>query len=392
MNKELNHKLLVVLAFGMMLVFGIVMNLRSPVNPLIKSDYNLAHSQLALVMVFYSLGGSIASFFGGFLIEKFGLKKVLWAGLVVAALGLLGVNWVANFYMLFSIMLVVGVGFGILNVSGNSLASRIFTEDKGRMMNLFHVFFGIGGVVASLYAAKVLNLGFGWEKTYVFMVVGLGVLFLFSTLCSLPQGEKKEDRGEAGDLIKKPTVIIFIVMFFFHVGAEVGLGSWLGVYLDEVQGRSPEEISFYVFWYFAFFSVGRFLASRIVEKVGYLKLVLITSGAAIITILAGLIGPASFAFSFSLTGLVISINFPTMQASMFEVFNKNVSPIVGLTLMAGGLGNVFLGNWLAGLVNDLVGIELGFGIFILYLLVLISVTFYLKLKHLGEKVMLDSRL
>lgn len=392
MNQQLNRKLLVITAFSTMILFGLVLNLRGPVNPVIKAEYNLNHSQLALLMVFFSLGSSLASFSSGFLSELFSLKKVMWAGLALGSLGIIGINLIGNYYLLWMGMFLIGGGFGVLNLSGNSLASRIFTENKGQMMNLFHVFFGIGGLVASQYAKLVFEAGFSWERTYLFTIVLVVLLVLFSLLSKFPPGEVEAggEKVSPQTLLQRPKVRLFVVMFFCHVGAEVGMGTWLGVYLDEVQSRTTEEISFYLFWFFAFFSIGRFLASWIVEKVGYLRLVLITSSCSLTAILAGLVGPHPFAFAFSLTGLFISINFPTMQAAMFEIFDQNISAIIGSTLMAGGLGNIVFGNWLAGVVNDWLGIHLGFSIFIIYLLILMGTTLYLKNNYLEREVVLGT--
>ena len=387
MKKLDNHKLLVILALLMILSFGLTVNIRGLTNPLLQEDYGINYSQLGTILMFFSIGASLASFFSGFLIETFSLKKVLRTGAIVGIIGLIAIYFTSNYYLLMLVIFIIGLGMGTMNVSGNSLASKVFTENRGKMMNLFHFFFGMGAALAQIYAPFIINLGFAWEAVYSFAGVLLLIIFSFSFIPDFPKAaEDKEDNDtNTLDILKDTRVWLFILMFSFYVGTEIGMSSWLGVYLNDIQQRTPQEISTYIFAFFILFTFGRLITSLVVEKIGYIKIIVISAITAVISIFLGLIGPPNFAFFFSLTGLFISPHFATIQAVMFETFDSNVPAIVGLTLTAGSLGNVFFANKLAGVVNQLLGIQLGFGIFIVYLLILTSLTIYLYQKHLKTR-------
>lgn len=387
MKKLDNHKLLVILALLMILSFGLTVNIRGLTNPLLQEDYGINYSQLGTILMFFSIGASLASFFSGFLIETFSLKKVLRTGAIVGIIGLIAIYFTSNYYLLMLVIFIIGLGMGTMNVSGNSLASKVFTENRGKMMNLFHFFFGMGAALAQIYAPFIINLGFAWEAVYSFAGVLLLIIFSFSFIPDFPKAaEDKEDNDtNILDILKDTRVWLFILMFSFYVGTEIGMSSWLGVYLNDIQQRTPQEISTYIFAFFILFTFGRLITSLVVEKIGYIKIIVISAITAVISIFLGLIGPPNFAFFFSLTGLFISPHFATIQAVMFETFDSNVPAIVGLTLTAGSLGNVFFANKLAGVVNQLLGIQLGFGIFIVYLLILTSLTIYLYQKHLKTR-------
>ena len=387
MKKLNNHKLLVILAFSMILSFGLIMNVRGLTNPLLQDDYGINYSQLGTVLMFFSIGASLASFFSGFLIETFSLKTVFRAGLIVGIVGLTSIYFTTNYYLLMVVIFIIGLGMGTTNVSANSLASRIFTKNKGKMMNLFHFFFGMGSASSQLYAPFVISLGFRWEAAYSFGIILLIGLFGFSFIPTFPQqsDDDSSKNAKVTTILKDVRVWLFILMFSFYVGAEIGMSSWLGVYLDNIQQRTPEEIGSYMFGFFILFTIGRLIASFIVEKVGYIKTIVISALAAMITISVGLIGPKSFAFFFSLTGLFLAPHFATIQAVMFEIFDENVSAIVGLTLTAGSVGNILFANKIAGAVNQLLGIQLGFGIFIVYLAILITITLYLRQNYVQSQ-------
>ena len=101
--------------------------------------------------MFFSIGASLASISSGFLIETFSLKIVFRSGLVIGACGLLAIYFTTTYQLLMFVVFIIGLGMGTTNVSGNSLASRIFTKNKGKMMNLFHFFFGMGSALAQIY-------------------------------------------------------------------------------------------------------------------------------------------------------------------------------------------------------------------------------------------------
>ncbi|MGM0507625.1 MAG: MFS transporter [Fusobacteriota bacterium] len=380
-SKKKNHILLIIMAFTTMGIFGMFMGgLRSLVNPLIQNDYNLTYSELGVLLGIFSAGSIFLTFFAGELIARFKLKKVFWLSMLVGGFSFLFLEFISTTLMLKIVMFGIGISFGGLNVSANSLASRVFTKNRGKMMNRFHLAFGIGGTLAPIYANYIFRLGFEWEKTYSFGIIIFFILFIYSMFCNFPRAEKEKKASDKNtfEVLKDKRVLIFLMLFLFLVGAELGMISWIGVYLKDVQSRSKEEIGFYTSMFFFFFSGGRLLASIFVEKIGYFKILKITLSSAIISFLLGLFGPNYFAFFLSLTGLFLSLNFPTIQAITYETFDSNIPKIIGLSLTAGSMGNIFLANWLIGVINDGFGLKIGFGLILIYMISFLMGLFYLE--------------
>lgn len=381
-----NRKLLIGLTFATVLIFGLITNLRSVLNPLIQSDLEISYSQLSFIVALFSAGNMISIFFSGALIARYNLKKVFIFALLIAIISLFSIQYIDTYYPLVIVMFVIGSGMGIINVAGNSLASRVFIHNRGRMLNVFHFFFGLGGILAPIYANYLFNLGFNWALVYAISSIFILLLLLGLSPQELPKEEnKKKNDASFFEVLKDKRVFAFALMYFFSVGAELGLINWLGVYLNDVQHRSESEISFYLSFYFVCFTLGRLLVTLIVEKIGYLKLVIYATLLGAISLVLGIVGPDSFAFFLSLSGLFITINFPTMQAAMFEIFDNNLAMIISVTLTAGSLGDILLGNNLIGFVSDKFGINFGFTLFVIYLIVLAIITFSLDYKNKEKK-------
>lgn len=374
------------LAFSLILSFGIIVNLRGQVGPLIQDYYQLTYTQFGFALSFFSIGGIFFNILAGILIDRVGLKKVILNALLLTIVGLIIVYIGDTYLFLVIAMIVMGTGATVLNLSATSLVSRISIQDKGRAMNFFHFFFGLGGIIAPVYANKVLNLGFNWKFTYLFLGILLFFLIIVSISSAFPRVDKENSKNtkKLKEVIKDTRVLLFVLMFLFYCGAELGVSSWLSLYLNNVQQRSQQEISFYLSFFFFCFTFGRLAASYFVEKVGYFKWIFIAVSTAVFFILSGMLGPDSMAFMFSLTGLSLAGIFPTLQAIMFSIFKPtSMSTILGATLTAASTGFMIFGDWIVGWVNDLVGIRLGFGIVIIYLLVFFSLFIYLKRKYIN---------
>ncbi len=387
MEKSINHKALSILAFGTVLFLGLIMNLRGQITPLIRKDYGIDYSQLGFALSFFSLGSVFATSISGILIEKLGLKKVLVVGMLILVGGLWGIGEINRYSLLIITIGLIGIGLGVLNIFANSLASQVFIENRGRMMNFFHFFFGIGGFIAPIYANLILGMGLMWESTYLF-AIGFIILIVGGSLyLDFPEDKEDKSLDDEGNLferLKDKRVIIFALVFFFLGGGELGVINWLGVYLHDVQIRSEAEIGFYLSLFFILYAIGRLLASIVVEKIGYIKMIIIASLTAIFSVLIGIVGFDSLAIFFSLSGIVISVLFPTIQAIMFEIFNDKLSAVIGITLTTNILGFMLLSDLGISFVNDLIGIKFGYGMTIIYFSLIIILIVYLNRNYLED--------
>ena len=369
------------LAFFVVFIIGVVANLRAQISPLLQSDFDISYSKLGFALSFFAIGSFVSTFLGGVLIEKYGLRKVLLGGLLINAIGYLNMGLINSYLALIITVLIVGIGIATLNIFATSLAAQIFIKDKGKMMNVFHFFYGLGSVLSPLYANLILGFNLSWGSTYVIAISFLGVIFLFTLKVDFPkQQEKKEKSTKLTELFKDFRVLIFTIIFFVHTGTELGIKSWLSIYLTDMQGRVESEVGFYLAIYFSLFTAGRLLGSFIVERVGYLKMVVFASMGTILFISLGVVGPDYFAIFFSLAGATISINFPTLQAAMFDTFDKNISAILGLTMTSGSLGATILGDWGIGLTNEYFGLQQGMLLPVVYSLVLLGLIHILQKK------------
>jgi fucose permease len=148
-------------------------------------------------------------------------------------------------------------------------------------------------------------------------------------------------------------------------------------YLQEVKGFSIGTSSLYLSLFFAAIMVGRLAGSFVVERIGYVNIMLMATAASIVTLTLGIFGPPALTFLIPLTGLFFSIMFPTATAAVSALQVANVGAILGVLFTFGGLGGA-LGPWLIGIAADLIGLELAFALSIVFCVVTLTALLALR--------------
>ncbi|MEZ4664598.1 MAG: MFS transporter [Caldilineaceae bacterium] len=158
-----------------------------------------------------------------------------------------------------------------------------------------------------------------------------------------------------------PTMILFYIGLACYVATELSIAAWIVEYLIRQKGMAQNMASYYLAGFFAFVMVGRIVGSIFVERIGYLRAVLLAAVGALCCILIGLLSPPALAIFLPMSGLFCSIIFPTITAAVSRLHAQNTGTILGLLFTAGGLGGT-LGPAAIGVGSDAWGIQWGFGL------------------------------
>jgi fucose permease len=167
-------------------------------------------------------------------------------------------------------------------------------------------------------------------------------------------------------------MLLFYFTIAVYVAAEIGIGAWIVEFLQKVKSQSVMMSSLFLSLFFGAITIGRFVGSFLVDRIGYLKIMLYVSIASIVCVSIGTFAPPALAFFLPLAGLFFSIIFPTATAAVSDLHKENVGTILGLLFTFAGVGGM-LGPWAVGIFSDWVGIRLGFGV-ITVLCIAMSVT------------------
>jgi FHS family glucose/mannose:H+ symporter-like MFS transporter len=363
-NPSTSVKLITYGAFLAFFMFGFVDNLKGPTLPTLLDDLDFSYSVGGTILLGSYFGFLVATLLTGPLSDIAGKKVIIFVACACLFVGMIGYSLFSLFWTLTLAMIVLGLGMGALEVGGNLIIVDLHPRNRGRYLNLLAFFHGIGSMLVPLYAGQLLDAGVSWRSIYQSSVLIVMLLFVYFLRVKYPQAatsaKNKLDLKKLGRSAVAGDMVLYYVAIAIYVAAEIGLASWLVEFLQQAKSQSVTLSTLFLSLFFGAITVGRFMGSFFVERVGYHKSVLIASAASVLCVTIGTFAPSALAFLIPLTGLFFSIIFPTITAAVSDLHQENVGTILGLLFTFGGIGGM-LGPWTIGVFSDRLGIQLGFG-------------------------------
>lgn len=357
------------IAFLCLFLLGLIDNLKGATLPPLLADLRFSDAQGGTILMWAYLGFLAASLLVGMLSDLAGNRAVVLASGVCLLLGIVGYSTARQFGLLAASMAAVGVGLGGIDMAGNLIIVSYYTQSKGRYLNLMAFFHGLSSTIAPYYAGLLLAAGLSWRQVYQYPLAAVALLLVMGLLAPFPQPQAQKLQSGINfrsikSVLFKPGTGWYFAVMVLYVASEIGVASWLVTFLQRVHALGVTESALFLSLYFAGLMVGRVLGTLFVERVGYLKSILMAAVGGTLCLAVGLFGPGKAFWLLPATGLFFSIIFPTLTASASNRMTENPGTMLGLLFAFCGVGGA-LGPWLVGLISDLAGIQVGFTVMLL---------------------------
>jgi FHS family glucose/mannose:H+ symporter-like MFS transporter len=343
-------------------VFGIVMAVLGTLFGLPEMRQRLQIDLAQQGSVFLLLYGGIllATLVAGPVIDSIGNKVILVTSAALVASGMAGFSYAHSFGGSAIPALLLGLGGGGLNTSTNALVSDLYREDRGPMLNVLGIFYGIGALGIPLLAAVIT--GHFPIAPQLLICAGLAgacaLLFL-----GLRFPEASATRGfsflEMVSVARFPGVLVLGFLLFCQSGNEASIGGWTSTYVAET-GLRPRAATLILAGYWAALIVGRLLAARMLRFIGKRQLVLVSglgalAGAFILLMsrVGGLLVAGVLLIGLSYAGI-----FPTALAIAGDTYRKMTGTVFGLLFAIALLGGMSF-PWAVGQISQRLGVRYG---------------------------------
>jgi FHS family glucose/mannose:H+ symporter-like MFS transporter len=358
-------KLITFGTFAAFFLFGFVENIKGPTLPSLLSDLNFSYSMGAWIMLGGSFGFLAATLSAGPLSDRIGMKIVILVAIGCLFFGMTGYSLYRSVFSLMGLMMLIGFGFGTLEVSGHLIMIDVHPINKGRYLNLLAFFYGLGAMIAPLYAGKLLDAAFSWRRIYQLSAIPVFLLFFHFLMVKFPPKTTARPHEVDSKTMGQSVVSLKMFLFYFcitiYVAVEIGTGTWLVEFLQKTKGQSVMMSSWFLALFFFSLTLGRLIGSFVVERMGYYKILLYASMGVTVCVAIGTFTSPAFAFFLPLSGFFFSIIFPTIAAAVSDLNRTNSATIFGILFGFAGLGSM-LGPWAIGLFSDWFGIQAGFAV------------------------------
>jgi fucose permease len=355
-------------AFLAFFVFGFTDNLKGPTLPAVLRDLSFSYTQGGTIFMAAYMGFLVATLLTGFMSDLAGKRIVIFTAGVSLLLGITCYSVFSSFWALTAAMGLVGFGFGSIEVGGCTIVVDLHSKKRGLYLNLLSFFHGSGSLLAPLFAGVILNTGLSWRAVYRFdliLVVLLPLHFLFVRHTYHRSGGKPYNLRKVGKAAFKGDMVVYYFLMVFYVAAELGTAAWLVTFLQTAKGQTVMKSSVFFSLFYACITSGKLIGGMLVDRVGYLRIMIYASIAAIGCVAMGIFASPILAFFLPLTGFFYSIMYPTITAEVSKLHSENRGTILGILFTFAGLGGM-LGPWLIGAVSDWMGITWGFSMLLLF--------------------------
>lgn len=300
--------------------------------PTVKESLSIDKSQLGIAIFFLSLGVFTVFPIAAKIINKFGVGKVTWYGILFNGIAALLPLLAPNYYTLMIALYLFGATQGMTDIAMNTLVTEIEKEDKKSFMSAAHGFFSLGGVLAGLGSFFIVRLENPALHMGIVIVFVLTVnFFLYKNYFHVVAAQVAKEPFSLR--LFKPLLVLGIVSFIV-MGGEGAIVDWSGLYLQEIS-LAPEALWGAGFLAFsALMTTGRFLGDSISQRIGSVKIVALGISIAILGYFAVLSTYTYMAIiGFGLVGLGFSVIIPELFRIGGNV--KGIESSQGVAFIAG---------------------------------------------------------
>lgn len=351
--KQIQPKKLFYTSCLSLIVTAMTFAIRAEIMPMWENGFTLDKEQIGLIAGTAFWGFTLAQIIGGPLIDVVGMKKILYLAFFCHIAGIALTISATSFWTLFTGTLLVGIGNGSIEAACNPLVATIYSNEKTKMLNRFHMWFPGGNVIGGLLAYFVivqLNLPWQWLMGLLIVpTIAYGALFF--TL-EFPQTERVASGVSYSSMLKAcvgPLFIFMVVCMFLTSSTELGTGQWINALLSQV-GVRPILLLVFINGVMA---LGRLFAGPVVHRLNPAGMLLLSAIFTVIGLywLSHATGYVTFAAAF-VFAVGVCYFWPTMLGFVSEYIPKTGA--IGLNIMGGaGMLSVaiilpFMGSWYDG--------------------------------------------
>jgi MFS family permease len=321
--------------------------------------------------------GPLFGFFAGWIVDRFGPRRLMLAGILMAGVALVGLGSMNALWMFYLFYLFNALGYVCAGPLPNQvLLTRWFDKARGKAMGFAYLGIGLGGALVPLLSVWLVQ-SFGWHNA-LRILGGLIILIAFplayfvkespDELQSFDRGKAAKSTAPIGWAFKSRSFYLLAIGSMCSIGAIGGTNQHLKLFLSLDQNYAQGEAARVASLVLASSLVGRllmgWLADRYEKKNVMLLIYLLVAGSIPLLFFAstpGIIYLFAIIFGIGLGGDYMII--PLMAAELFGV--KVMGRLMGVVLTADGVAEAVLPMLVGSLRDRTASYSVGFALLII---------------------------
>ncbi len=359
-----SHGLISALTYAMFFMFAMTTDAVGEIIKIAKVDMGLTNMQASAFHWATMVAIAASGIMLGFLADRIGRKRTIILGLAIYGVASAAFFAGQAFYLYLTLLFVSGLAIGIFKTGALALIGDISnsTEHHTAKMNAVEGFFGLGAIVGPMLVVYFSSRGISWTWLYLIAAALCAVMILMALLTDYPDTikttKKPATMGRTFALLGNKYALGFSFAIAMYVACEVAIIVWLPTYLVGYTGTELAMMfaAYAVMIFFVLRAAGRFMGIWILKYVPWTVVIVVFSGIIFACFLgSAILGKSAAVFLLPLSGLFMSMIYPTLNSKGMSCFPKSQhGAVAGLILFFTAV-SAAIGPVLMAYVSDTFG-------------------------------------
>lgn len=332
--------MLVLSAILTIFVYGMIAAMLGTILPNLSTRFKLTPKQNGNIAMAQAFGLILASLSAGPFIDNVGQKSGLVLGLALIAIALFALPKSTGYRSVAIYLFILGLGGGTIVTGANTLISDYSGDNRAVVMNLFNIFFGLGGLATPFLSANLLKKN-AYRLCYLTAIMTVGTLMAtFAAGIPGPTGERSFQVSQMDQLTSNPSLYLLSLLLFLYVTCEVGVWNWLPRHLIAQGIPESKALNILSLGFALGLLLGRLASAAVLTK---FTPEAVTLGASILMIFATYVALQTKQATISwvavfIAGLAMAPVFPTVLGMVGNRFPVATGTAMGIVITAGWIG------------------------------------------------------
>ncbi len=349
------------LTFLMFMMFAMTTDAVGVIIPQVIKEFHLNMTVAGSFQYATMSGIAFAGFFLGYLADKLGRKKAIILGLVLFALNSYLFAVGSSFLFFLALLTISGMAIGIFKTGALALIGDITrsTTEHTATMNAVEGFFAVGAIIGPAIVAHFLAIGASWKWLYVIAGTICVILIVTASSVTYPQSTRSVesvDLKRTMAMMRNRYALGFSGVIFLYVAVESAVYVWMPTLLSAYHGSATFVAAYAISIFFVLRAAGRFLGSWMLAKLNWAPVVALFSIAILVCFVLSMIcGISKAVFLLPLSGLFMSVLYPTINSKGISCFRKPEHGAIAGVILFFTCAAAVLGPLAMGAISDFLG-------------------------------------
>lgn len=328
--------------------------------PEVQSRLGLSEGTLGLALLGMSIGALISTPVSGWLMNRMSTGKATILSTLLLAIAFVFTPYASNFWMLFGLLILLGLANGFMNVSMNTAAASLEKNYRISIMSTCHGMFSLGGMIGAGSSGLVASLDIPLS-IHISVVAGLVVLLSLAIRPMLLQVPDVGRQGGPALVLPSRGLARLVLIGFCVMLGEGAVADWSAVFLKNYRDSGPLLAGMGFAAFSLAMAMGRFLGDGFALQLGSGRVVRYGSLIGAAGMLLAVVVP--FSAAAILGFFLVGAGFATIVPILFSQASKEAGATPGTAIASvatGGIIGFLVGPPLIGFIGEVAGLSAGF--------------------------------